>query len=172
VPSAILQAVLALFLSAVLIGDPLPALSLSSVPDGEHVTLPIRGRVTVIDLFATWCRPCRESLPALERLRHRYGDRVEFVSIAQDSDPAKVARFVHELHVGGRVLLDRDRQAYRALGAHELPTTYVVDGEGVVRKINHGYGRGYEARVAGWIEQVLAGSAATGAGADTTAATH
>jgi thiol-disulfide isomerase/thioredoxin len=155
-PSAILQFVLVLLLAAVLIGNPLPALSLMSVPGGESVELPVRGRVTVIDLFATWCGACRESLPVLERLRHRYGDRVVFVSIAQDDDAAKVERFVHGLHVGGRVLLDPDGQAYRALGAHMLPTTYIVDSEGVVRKINHGYGHGYESRVAGWIEQIVA----------------
>jgi cytochrome c biogenesis protein CcmG/thiol:disulfide interchange protein DsbE len=147
--------VLALFVAFMLIGDPLPALSLMSVPNKAPVALSVRGRTTVIDLFATWCGPCRESLPVLERLRHRYGDRVDFVSIAQGDDAPKVERFVQELHFGGRVLLDRDRSAYRALGAHELPTTYVVDAEGVVRKINHGYGHGYEMRIAGWIEQIL-----------------
>jgi thiol-disulfide isomerase/thioredoxin len=152
-----LQLVLVFLLASVLIGEPLPVLSLMSVPSGEPVELSVRGHAAVIDLFATWCGPCRESLPVLERLRHRYGDRVDFVSIAQGNDAVTVERFVRELHVGGRVLLDRDRRAYRALGAHELPTTYVVDADGVVRKINHGYRRGYEARIAGWIEQILGG---------------
>jgi thiol-disulfide isomerase/thioredoxin len=151
-----LQLVLLSLLAAILIGDPLPTLSLTSLPGGQSIELPARGHITVIDLFATWCGVCRESLPVLERLRHRYGDRVEFVSIAQDDAAAKVVRFVHALHVDGRVLLDPDGRAYRTLGAHVLPTTYLVDGEGVVRKINHGYGRGYEARVARWIEQLFA----------------
>jgi thiol-disulfide isomerase/thioredoxin len=144
-----------LLLVAVMIGDPLPALSLRAVPSGERVELPLRGRVTVIDLFATWCGPCRHSLPALERLRQRFAGRVDFVSVAQDDDPAKVERFARELHLGARVLLDPERQAYRLLGAHELPTTYVVDAAGVVRRINHGYGRGYEERVARWINELL-----------------
>jgi len=146
---------LPLLLAAVVIGNPLPAFSLRGVPGGERVELPVRGRITVIDLFATWCGPCRESLPALERLRHRFEGRVEFIGIAQEDDPAKVERFVRELHLGGRVLIDPERRTFRSLGAHVLPTTYIVDGAGIVRRINHGYGRGYEARVAAWLEQLL-----------------
>jgi thiol-disulfide isomerase/thioredoxin len=144
-----------LLAAAVVIGDPLPSLSLGAIPGGARVELPVRGRVTVIDLFATWCVPCRQSLPALERLRRRFDGRVDFVSIAEDDDPIAVERFVRELGVGARVLLDGDRRAWRALGAHRLPTTYLVDGAGVVRRINHGSGPGYEARVAAWIEQLV-----------------
>ena len=146
----------ALLLAAVLIGDPLPPLALATVPGGQRVKLPIEGRITVVDLFATWCGPCRRSLPALERLRQRFAGRVEFVSIAQDEDPAAVEQFMRELHLGGRVLLDPRGTAYRGFGAHVLPTTYVVDAAGVVRRINHGSGQGYEARVARWIEELLA----------------
>jgi thiol-disulfide isomerase/thioredoxin len=145
-----------LLLAAVAIGDPLPRLSLEPLDGGERVALPTPGRATVIDLFATWCQPCRESLPALERLRHDFEGRVDFVSIAQDDDRAQVERFVRENRVGSRVLLDPERRSYRALGAHVLPTTYLVDARGAVRRINHGYGRGYEARMRRWIEQLLA----------------
>jgi hypothetical protein len=62
------------------------------------------------------------------------------------------------MKMGSRVLLDRDRRAFRRLGAHKLPTTYVVDENGVVRAINHGFGAGYEARMTRWLKQVLAHS--------------
>jgi len=146
-------------LAAVLIGDPLPALSLQPLDGKPAVVLPdtIRGRVTVIDFFATWCVPCRESLPALERLRSRFAPAgVVFLTISEDGPGtrARVAGFVRELHLGSRVLVDPDRSAFERLGARRLPTTYVVDGRGVVRKINNGTGRGYEARMARWLAQL------------------
>jgi thiol-disulfide isomerase/thioredoxin len=142
--------------AAVLIGDPLPLLELAE-PGGAEVRLPeaVRGRVTVIDLFATWCGPCRESLPALERLRRRF-PAVTFVSIGEDDDAARLAPFLRSLGVGARVLHDPGRRAYARLGAHRLPTTYLIDARGVVRKINHGSGPGYEARLQRWIEELEA----------------
>jgi thiol-disulfide isomerase/thioredoxin len=147
-----------LAVAAVLIGDPLPVLELAE-PGGAAVRLPeaTRGKVAVIDLFATWCGPCRESLPALERLRRRFRE-VAFVSIGEDDDPALLAPFLRSLGVGAHVLHDPGRRAYAQLGAHRLPTTYLIDARGVVRKINHGSGPGYEARLRRWIEELASGS--------------
>ena len=141
---------------AVAIGDPLPALELVE-PGGAKVTLPeaTRGKVAVLDLFATWCGPCRESLPSLERLRREFPE-VAFVSIGEDDDPSLLAPFLRSLGVGARVLHDPGRRAYARLGAHRLPTTYLVDAHGIVRKINHGTGRGYEARMRKWIADLVA----------------
>jgi cytochrome c biogenesis protein CcmG/thiol:disulfide interchange protein DsbE len=137
-------------LFALLLGDPLPTLDLAAL-DGKPVALAATGRVRVIDLFATWCGPCRESLPVLERLRQRF-PYVEFVSIDSDEDAATVERFARAMKLGGRVLVGRG--AYKALGAHTLPTTVIVDDKGVVRHINHGFGRGYEARMTRWLDEL------------------
>jgi thiol-disulfide isomerase/thioredoxin len=141
---------------AILIGEPLPRLDLTAVADGQAVNLPraLRSRVVVIDFFATWCEPCRDSLPVFERLQKRFADRVDFVSISEDERREAVARFVREHRLGGRVLLDPGRAAFDRLGAHLLPTTYVLDEHAVVRKINHGYGSGFEARMVRWLEQL------------------
>lgn len=140
---------------AVSIGDPLPPLALAE-PGGAKVELPAatRGKIVVLDLFATWCRPCKESMPALERLRREF-PQVTFVSVGEDDDPSLLLPFVRGLGVGARVLHDPGRRAYQALGAHRLPTTYLIDATGVVRKINHGSGSGFEERLRGWIRALL-----------------
>jgi thiol-disulfide isomerase/thioredoxin len=143
---------------SIVIGDSLPPIDLSTSA-GERVRLrQERGRPLVIDFFATWCGPCRQSLPVLERLRQQFGDRVDFVSIAEDEDGEKVAAFAAEMKLGGRVLVDVDQRAFRRLGAHRLPTTYLVDSKGVVQKINHGFGSGYEARMTKWIQLSVSGA--------------
>ncbi|HJZ86438.1 MAG TPA: TlpA disulfide reductase family protein [Polyangia bacterium] len=152
---------LALVLAArVLIGDPLPELELTPLEGEGPVTLPadVHGHPIVIDFFATWCQPCREALPALERLRARFEPaHVEFITISIDAPSARaeVERFVREHKLQSRVLLDPKRAAFDRMGVRKLPTTYIVDPEGVVRRINNGYGSGYEARMARWLKKLM-----------------
>ncbi len=141
-------------LAALIIGDPLPPLALAT-PTGAPTTLPPTSRVRVIDFFATWCGPCRDSLPALERLRRRFGDRVEFITIDEGDSGAEAAEFLRSLGVAAQLFLDRDGGAYRLLGVHRLPTTFIVDGRGIVRRINRGSGAGYEARMARWLTEIV-----------------
>jgi thiol-disulfide isomerase/thioredoxin len=152
--------VLVLF-ARVLIGDPMPALELATL-DGGSLALPAagQGHITVIDFFATWCGPCRESLPALERLRARFAEQgVVFVSISEDEpgSATRVARFAAAMKLGGPVLLDPQRSAFARMGARRLPTVYIVDAAGVVRRINNGYGSGFEHRMGRWLALLTAG---------------
>lgn len=100
-----------------------------------------RGRVLVVNFWATWCAPCREEIPVFVRLQSRHGERgLQFVGVAIDQ-PEKVEPFAREFRmnypvlVGGLGALDLLRQAGNQAGV--LPYTVVIDRQGrlVSRKL-------------------------------------
>jgi thiol-disulfide isomerase/thioredoxin len=112
---------------------PLPALSLIEL-DGQPATLArLRGKVAVINFWAVWCQPCRQEMPALERLR-KVLPEVAVVAIAQDDEAAKVRAFLQSLKPapGFDVLLDPDMSAGGQAGVRGLPTSLVLDKQGRV----------------------------------------
>ena len=95
-----------------------------------------RGRVLVVNFWATWCAPCREEIPEFIRMQDRFGRQgLQFVGIAIDQ-PDKVARFVREFSInypvllGGVEAMDLMRQAGNRVGV--LPFTLVFDRKGTV----------------------------------------
>ncbi|WP_341990018.1 TlpA disulfide reductase family protein [Azorhizobium sp. AG788] len=96
--------------------------------DGATVALDAaRGRVVLVHVFATWCEPCREELPALSRFALRHADTVTIFAIDVGEVDARVRRFFETLPVSFPVLLDRDRSMMRSWGVSALPTTFVLD---------------------------------------------
>lgn len=93
-----------------------------------------RGRVLVVNYWATWCAPCREEIPVFVRMQERYGDRgLQFVGIAIDQ-PDKVAEFAREFRInyplllGGVETIELVRQVGNRAGV--LPYTLVIDRRG------------------------------------------
>lgn len=109
----------------------------AQVTDLKGATLSLeqwRGRVLVINYWATWCAPCREEIPAFVRLQERYGSRgLQFIGIAIDQ-PDKVAEFASEFRInyplmlGGVETIDLLRRAGNRAGV--LPYTLVIDRKG------------------------------------------
>lgn len=93
----------------------------------------LRGKVVLVNLWATWCPPCREEMPSMERLYQRLGPRgMELLAVSQDDPDARpaVERFVEEVGVTFPILLDPMRDVgsrYRVWG---YPETFVVDRDG------------------------------------------
>lgn len=107
--------------------------------DGGQLTLSeLRGHPVVLNLWASWCLPCRSEMPAIEKIYQRYKD-VGLIVIglnmtSQDSE-ADVSAFVQELGLTFPIVLDRDgsvQSLYQLLG---LPSTYFIDQQGIIRSI-------------------------------------
>lgn len=109
---------------------------------GDTVTLAsLRGQVVLLNLWATWCAPCRAETPYLQSVFEEYrDDGFEIVGISMDTGDAadQVAMFVDEYQVGYTILHDPKMvgmELYQVLG---LPATFLIDREGVLRWMRYG----------------------------------
>jgi peroxiredoxin len=108
-----------------------------AVPDltGKTVRLSgLRGKVVVLNLWATWCPPCVEEMPSMEQLHAELGD-AEFalLAVSQDEDGKRVvAPFVERMHLSFPVLLDPEREVGDRFGVSGYPETFVIDRNGFV----------------------------------------
>jgi thiol-disulfide isomerase/thioredoxin len=104
---------------------------------GKSVDLKdLRGRVVLVNFWATWCEPCREEMPSLARLKEKLkgqGKPFEVLAVNFGESSGKVADFVRKEGWSVPVLLDPDKESAAAWGAKGLPTTFLVDAKGRVR---------------------------------------
>jgi thiol-disulfide isomerase/thioredoxin len=93
-----------------------------------------RGRVVLVNFWATWCDPCREEMPSFERLRAKLrGKPFEILAVNYGESSAKVSEFVRKEGLTLPVLLDPDKDAAGDWSAKGLPITFLVDARGQVR---------------------------------------
>lgn len=104
-----------------------PIFSLPNTAGADVALGAARGHVVLVHFFATWCEPCREELPALNRLAARANGSVKVLAIAVADADQRVQRFFQTTPVDFPVLLDRDRAVAKAWNVMTLPTTFVLD---------------------------------------------
>ena len=92
-----------------------------------------RGQVVLINFWATWCPPCREEMPALERLYRQHKEQgLVLVAISIDSDPAVVSPYVKASKLTFPIALDPKAEVANKYGVRALPSSFVVDGQGTM----------------------------------------
>ncbi|MGH7729442.1 MAG: TlpA family protein disulfide reductase [Vulcanimicrobiaceae bacterium] len=116
---------------ATLTGAPAESFAVERLGGGSEGIADYRGRVVLVNLWASWCSPCREETPALEKLyRAERGRGLVVLGIDQGESASAAAKFVAEMHLTYPILLDEDQHYGRAYEALGLPTTLVVDRAG------------------------------------------
>jgi cytochrome c biogenesis protein CcmG/thiol:disulfide interchange protein DsbE len=93
----------------------------------------LRGHVVVLNLWATFCVPCLEELPSLLALQRRMPD-LAVVAVSMDQDPVIYHRFLVQHHVDLLTIRDQDRRIFALYGTEQIPETYIIDRQGVLRR--------------------------------------
>ena len=108
-----------------------------TVRDADHtVTLSqFKGRIVVLNFWATWCPPCIEEMPSLVEMQQRMKDKgVTVLAVSVDVDDSNYRRFLRDHAVNLLSVRDADQKSNSLYGTFKFPETYVIDRGGVVRR--------------------------------------
>jgi thiol-disulfide isomerase/thioredoxin len=129
---------------ASLVGSPAPDAEFAPLRGGETLKLSaLRGKVVLLDFWASWCVPCQEELPLLDEMATRLaGKGIEFVGVSIDEEKSDAEGFLERkkswtLKLGH----DPEQAGAKLFNPPKMPTSYVIDREGVVRHVNAGFQR-------------------------------
>jgi peroxiredoxin len=115
-------------------GAQAPDFTLPRVGPGEPLSLAsLRGQVVLLNVWATWCKPCEAELPAMQRLHEALaGQGFALVAVSVDADPEPVAAFRERLGLGFTLLLDPDQRVARAYQTFRFPESLLVGRDGSI----------------------------------------
>src|SRR5581483_9007632 len=141
-----------------LVGKPAPAWDKVTFVKGAPPSAPAdaKGRVVVLDFWATWCVPCRMAMPQLSHLQDRFGAEGLAVVGLSSEEAAPVLNYVRHESPRYSVALDTDAQATRRYGVVSYPTVVVIDRRGTVREVLVGYDSDEGPRLEAMVTRLLA----------------
>ena len=123
--------------AALKVGDTMPELGSfkleGKLPDS------LKGKVVVVDFWASWCLPCAESFPVLDELQKKYGDRLVIIGVNVDEKPAKMEAFLKKHQVSFIVVRDAEQKLVATAEPETMPTSFVLDADGKIRFLHSGF---------------------------------
>jgi len=115
-------------------GGPAPDLELRALDGLTHRLVDYRGRVVLVNFWATWCEPCRDEMPSMQRLKEKLAGRpFAVLAVNLDEPEARIRTFLSRMKVDFTVLLDPGRAAAKSWNARILPASYLVGPDGRIR---------------------------------------
>ncbi|MCC7118226.1 MAG: TlpA family protein disulfide reductase [Anaerolineales bacterium] len=127
-------------------------------PGGESYTLSkLKGKAVLVNLWATWCPPCRAEMPAMQRIYDEYKDRgliVLGLNMTAQDNPLEIAPFLQKFSLTFPVLLDETGEVGKAYQLRSLPSSYFINREGLISEVVIG-GPMAEALLRTRVEEIL-----------------
>lgn len=146
------------------IGQPAPDYRTVTL-DGDSVSLgQSRGRVVLLNVWATWCHPCREEIPVLQALHERHASRgLELVGVSVDArgEEETIREFARDFRMTYPLWLDPDERVQSTFLAIGVPATFLIDRQGVLRWRHVGPVRANDSTLARELELALGSDGAT-----------
>jgi len=117
-----------------MIGNPAPQFA---VEDSDHkVTLSdLKGKIVVLNFWATWCPPCVDEMPSLVQMQQLMRDKgVTVLAVSVDADGGSYHKFLKDHNINLLTVRDPDQKSNNLYGTFKFPETYIIDRNGVVRR--------------------------------------
>ena len=140
------------------VGSAAPAFQLPAL-DGKGLPLSVtalRGKVVLLNFWASWCGPCRKEMPILEQINRQYGKRgVVVVGVNVEPDRSAALAWLKETPVGFPILSDADSKTSAAYHVEGMPNTVILDRKGNVRYVHRSYVPGTEDEYLDQVRQLI-----------------
>ena len=126
------------------IGAPMPSVVVKRIEGGGKIDLgALKGKVVLVDIWASWCAPCMEEMPLLDEMAGRLKEKgVQIIAVSIDEDKDSAQTFLSSRPSWSlTVAHDPKGKLPEALQPGKMPSSYVVDAEGIIRYVNEGFER-------------------------------
>ena len=116
-----------------------------------------KGKVLILDFWATWCAPCKASFPKVDAIYQKHSAKgLEVVAINEDEEQGKVPGFLAEVKPTFTIAYDNAGKSAEAFGVETMPSSFLIDRRGVVRDAHSGYHPDDAATIEAEVEELLA----------------
>lgn len=120
-------------------GDRLPPFVLEDIDGKQYRLSDYRGKVVLVNFWATWCAPCVKEMPTMQRLKSKLGEKeLLILAVNMGDDDASVRDFLKKIPLSFPILMDRQGSVSRQWKVYALPTSFVLDAKGTVTYVLFG----------------------------------
>jgi peroxiredoxin len=117
------------------IGDPAPDFVLTDLSGEQHQLSDYKGKGVFLNFWGTWCEPCKEEMPHMEKMSKEYKDQVEVLAVNVGESEFQVKTFAEQYNMTFPTPIDKSKEVQKAYGVNPLPVTFMISPDGKVADI-------------------------------------